>query len=272
MRDTGRESGICRCGRGTLYDVLQVSPWCEPEVIQAAYRALARTRHPDVNRDPDAEDQMRRLNVAYQTLSDPTRRMRYDEELLLEAARPVSARPAPAPVDPVVDWTPPPPTPIRPRHHATPPSGGMASGPSVSPASAYQPTIFDAGGNMLLPRSAIYVSLVMVTVILALVAWLILDALSQRPSMAPRFQPTIERGSLQAAPVASSGAGSSARSDERVAANTASVAVPAAPSGVSVWASDDALIDAAQFSEQPSDERPVAAQPGLSPLSARWNE
>src|SRR4051794_12964506 len=45
------EGGPCRCGRGTLYDVLQVSPWCEPDVIQAAYRALARTRHPDVNRD-----------------------------------------------------------------------------------------------------------------------------------------------------------------------------------------------------------------------------
>jgi hypothetical protein len=180
-----------------LYDVLQVSPWCEPEVIQAAYRALARIRHPDVNRDPDAEDQMRRLNVAYQTLSDPTRRMRYDEELLLEAARPVSARPAPAPVDPAASWTPPPPTPIRPRHHATPPSGGTPAGPAfplaAPPASAYQPTIFDAGGNMLLPRSAIYVSLVMVTAILALVAWLILDTLSQRPNVAPRFQPGYER-------------------------------------------------------------------------------
>src|ERR1700752_1294411 len=93
-----REGLACRCGRGTLYDVLQVSPWCEPEVIQAAYRALARTRHPDVNRDADAEDQMRRLNVAYQTLSDPARRARYDEELALEAARPVvTARPAAAP-------------------------------------------------------------------------------------------------------------------------------------------------------------------------------
>jgi hypothetical protein len=183
-----RDTGICRCGRGTLYDVLQVSPWCEPEVIQAAYRALARTRHPDVNRDPDAEDQMRRLNVAYQTLSDPARRTRYDEELTLEAARPIGIRPAPAAVDPAASWTPPPPTPIRPRPTAAPSANGVASGPAVTPASAYQPTIFDAGGNMLLPRSAIYVSLVMVTVILALVAWLILDAMAQRPSVAPRFQ------------------------------------------------------------------------------------
>src|SRR3954468_15700265 len=104
-----RDTGICRCGRGTLYDVLQVSPWCEPEVLQAAYRALARTRHPDVNRVPDAEDQMRRLNAAYQVLSDPTRRARYDEELMLEAARPTPGRtmvqtadaPRPSPVSEV---------------------------------------------------------------------------------------------------------------------------------------------------------------------------
>src|SRR5215211_5806124 len=103
-----REGLACRCGRGTLYDVLQVSPWCEPDVIQAAYRALARTRHPDVNRDPDAEDQMRRLNVAYQILSNPARRVRYDEELALEAGRPAPGRtvtrtadpPRPAPTRP----------------------------------------------------------------------------------------------------------------------------------------------------------------------------
>src|SRR5882672_3894885 len=86
------ESLICRCSRGTLYDVLQVSQWCEPEVLQAAYRALARTRHPDVNRDPDAEEQMRRLNAAYHVLSDPARRARYDEELVLEATRPMPGR------------------------------------------------------------------------------------------------------------------------------------------------------------------------------------
>src|SRR5512132_2712966 len=92
-----RETTVCRCGRGTLYDVLQVSPWCEPEVIQAAYRALARTRHPDVNRDRNAEDQMRRLNVAYQTLGDPVKRAHYDEALTLEASRNASSPPAAPP-------------------------------------------------------------------------------------------------------------------------------------------------------------------------------
>src|SRR4051794_11200781 len=153
------ESLVCRCPRGTLYDVLQVSPWCEVEVIQAAYRALARTRHPDVNRDPDAENQMRRLNVAYQTLSDPVRRMRYDEELSLEAARTVTVRTSPTP----------PPTstraagaaePTRVRQSASSNVHGAPATPTVaSAAPTYQTTIFDGGGNMMLPRSAIYVSL-----------------------------------------------------------------------------------------------------------------
>src|SRR5918994_140024 len=135
-----RETTVCRCGRGTLYDVLQVSPWCEPEVIQAAYRALARTRHPDVNRDPDAEEQMRRLNVAYQTLSDPARRMRYDEELALEVARPVAVRPAPAPVVPAPAWTPPPPTPIRPRSSAVHAGHGSSAASTAAPKPQYQTT------------------------------------------------------------------------------------------------------------------------------------
>ena len=194
-----REGLACRCGRGTLYDVLQVSPWCEPEVVQAAFRALARTRHPDVNRDPDAEDQMRRLNVAYQTLSDPRRRARYDEELALEAARPpVTARPSPAPSaapTATAGWatagaahgsasrsTPPGP---RPAAHTTP--SAAASSVSAAAAPTYQTTIFDAQGDMLFPRSAIYASLVIVAVIVALVAWLVLDTMAQRPNAPMRL-------------------------------------------------------------------------------------
>jgi hypothetical protein len=64
--------------RINLYEVLQVSPKAGPEVIQAAYRALARTYHPDRNASPDAARQMRQLNAAYGVLSDPERRARYD--------------------------------------------------------------------------------------------------------------------------------------------------------------------------------------------------
>jgi hypothetical protein len=177
------ESLICRCSRGTLYDVLQVSPWCEPDVIQAAYRALARTRHPDVNRDPDAEDQMRRLNVAYQVLSDPARRVRYDEELALEAGRPVPGRT----VTRVADI----PRPAAPVDDTWDPAMTVGTGPgsrtrrATTPSS--RPAGFPAAGLDLrldspgLPRSVLYVSVVLVTAIAVLVIWLLVDAVVDRP-------------------------------------------------------------------------------------------
>lgn len=61
-----------------LYEVLQVSPEANTEVIRAAYRTLARSHHPDVNPDPEATRHMRRLNAAYEILCDPGRRARYD--------------------------------------------------------------------------------------------------------------------------------------------------------------------------------------------------
>jgi DnaJ-class molecular chaperone len=43
-----------------FYDVLQVAPWCDAEVIHAAYRALARRWHPDLNRGPESAGESRR--------------------------------------------------------------------------------------------------------------------------------------------------------------------------------------------------------------------
>src|SRR3954452_9246855 len=63
-----------------LYEVLQVSAKASPEVLQAAYRVLARVYHPDVNTSPNAARMMRQLNAAYKVLSDPERRVRYDEQ------------------------------------------------------------------------------------------------------------------------------------------------------------------------------------------------
>jgi hypothetical protein len=62
------------------YAVLQVSEHADPEVIDAAYRALARKWHPDVNAEPGAADHMRAINEAYHVLRDPERRARYDRE------------------------------------------------------------------------------------------------------------------------------------------------------------------------------------------------
>ena len=64
--------------RRDLYAILQVDPYAEAEVIQAAYRRLAAKYHPDVNRSPDAVQRMQELNAAYDTLSDPAKRAAYD--------------------------------------------------------------------------------------------------------------------------------------------------------------------------------------------------
>ncbi|MBV9601239.1 MAG: J domain-containing protein [Chloroflexi bacterium] len=66
-----------------LYELLEVSPRASEQVIQAAYRVLARQNHPDVNPELSgaaAERRIRALNAAYQVLSDSRARARYDHE------------------------------------------------------------------------------------------------------------------------------------------------------------------------------------------------
>ncbi|MCY7308751.1 MAG: J domain-containing protein [Rhodoferax sp.] len=64
----------------TYYDTLQVSRCANGMVIKAAYRILSQKFHPDKN--PDGVERgniyMKRLNEAYEVLSDAARRGRYD--------------------------------------------------------------------------------------------------------------------------------------------------------------------------------------------------
>ncbi|MER7817364.1 DnaJ C-terminal domain-containing protein [Streptomyces sp. NPDC096153] len=60
------------------YDVLGVGRGASPDEIQAAFRKLARRHHPDVNKEPEAEERFREINEAYGVLSDPDTRRRYD--------------------------------------------------------------------------------------------------------------------------------------------------------------------------------------------------
>lgn len=60
------------------YDVLGVSRDASADEIQQAYRRLARNYHPDLNKDPSAEERFKEVNEAYSVLSDPKTRARYD--------------------------------------------------------------------------------------------------------------------------------------------------------------------------------------------------
>jgi curved DNA-binding protein len=61
-----------------FYQILGVSRSASQDEIQSAYRKLARTYHPDVNKDPDAEERFKEVSEAYDVLSDPEQRRRYD--------------------------------------------------------------------------------------------------------------------------------------------------------------------------------------------------
>lgn len=61
------------------YDLLNVSRDASPETLKRAYRRLARQYHPDVNKEPGAEERFKEIGRAYEVLSDPEKRSRYDQ-------------------------------------------------------------------------------------------------------------------------------------------------------------------------------------------------
>ena len=65
----------------TYYDILGVAKDASLADIKKAYRKLVRQYHPDVSKDPDADQKTSEINLAYNTLKDEAKRAEYDEML-----------------------------------------------------------------------------------------------------------------------------------------------------------------------------------------------
>jgi curved DNA-binding protein len=61
------------------YGVMGVERKATPEEIKSAYRKLARKYHPDVSKEPGAEEKFKEIGEAYETLKDPQKRAAYDQ-------------------------------------------------------------------------------------------------------------------------------------------------------------------------------------------------
>lgn len=62
----------------SLYDTLEINENASNEEIKKAYRKLARKYHPDINKEPGAEEKFKEINAAYEVLSDENKKAQYD--------------------------------------------------------------------------------------------------------------------------------------------------------------------------------------------------
>ena len=61
------------------YEILGVSKTATDEEIKRAFRKLAKQYHPDINKEPGAEEKFKEIGEAYAVLSDPAKRKQYDQ-------------------------------------------------------------------------------------------------------------------------------------------------------------------------------------------------
>jgi len=71
----------------TYYQILGVDTSASDDDIKLAFRKLAFKLHPDHNKEEGAEEAFKKLNEAYEVLSDPVKRAAYDEQLLTSSAK-----------------------------------------------------------------------------------------------------------------------------------------------------------------------------------------
>ena len=61
------------------YEILGIPRNASSDDIKSAFRKLARQYHPDVSKEPNAEEKFKEINEAYEVLGDADKRKKYDE-------------------------------------------------------------------------------------------------------------------------------------------------------------------------------------------------
>ena len=61
------------------YSVLGISPDADDKAVKVAYKKLARKYHPDVSKEPQAEDKFKEIAEAYEVIHNKEERKKYDE-------------------------------------------------------------------------------------------------------------------------------------------------------------------------------------------------
>ncbi|AAU28328.1 TPA: DnaJ domain-containing protein [Legionella pneumophila] len=72
------------------YKIMGVSQDASEKDIKMAYRKLARKYHPDISKEPDAEERFKEMAEAYEVLKDPKKRSEYDQYLKYKEFNPQS--------------------------------------------------------------------------------------------------------------------------------------------------------------------------------------
>ena len=66
------------------YEILEVDKNASEEVIEKAYKTLAKKYHPDLQNNSNCKDKMRQINEAYEILSNDFKRREYDEKIKIK--------------------------------------------------------------------------------------------------------------------------------------------------------------------------------------------